>query len=59
MNHVINFVTWSVNHVTSFVSWKEGRDWLTGYDVRGRVLLSWPADALKAGEPGPVRSEDL
>ena len=18
------------------------RDWLTGYDVRGRVLLSWP-----------------
>ena len=29
-------------HVTSFVNCKERRDWLTGYDVRGRVLLSRP-----------------
>ena len=40
VNHVINFVTGRWEHVTSFV---KARDWLTGYDVRGRVLLCWPA----------------
>ena len=35
------------------------RDWLTGYDVRGRVLLAGrSADALKAEKPGPVHSVD-
>ena len=34
-------------------------DWLTGYDVRGRVLLAGrSADALKAERPGPVHSVD-
>ena len=37
---VINFVTGRWKHVTSFV---KTRDWLTGYDVRGRVSFSWPA----------------
>ena len=42
--------------MTSFV---KTRDWLTGYDVRGRVLLAGrPAVALKAEKPGPVHSED-
>ena len=42
--------------MTSFV---KTRDWLTGYDVRGRVLLAgWSADALKAEKPGPVHSVD-
>ena len=41
------------------MSWKEGRDSLTGYDVRGRVLLAGrSADALTAEKPGPVRSVD-
>ena len=40
-------------------SFAKTRDWLTGYDVRGRVLLaSRPADALKAKKPGPVHSVD-
>ena len=35
------------------------RDWLTGYDVRGRVLSAGrSADALKAEKPGPVHSVD-
>ena len=42
--------------MTSFV---KTRDWLTGYDVRGRVLLAGrSADALKAEKPGPVHSVD-
>ena len=42
--------------MTSFV---KTRDWLTGYDVRGRVLLAGrPAVALKAEKPGPVHSVD-
>ena len=42
--------------MTSFV---KTRDWLTGYDVRGRVLLAGrPADASKAEKPGPVHSVD-
>ena len=40
IGHVINFVTGRWEHVTSFV---KARDWLTGYDVRGRVLFCWPA----------------
>ena len=32
---------------------------MTGYDIRGRVLLSWPVGGcLKAKKPGPVPSED-
>ena len=42
--------------MTSFV---KTRDWLTGYDVRGHVLLAGrPAVALKAEKPGPVHSVD-
>ena len=56
VNSVINFVTGRWKHLTSFV---KTRDWLTGYDVRGRVLLAGrPAVALKAEKPGPVHSED-
>ena len=43
-------------HVTSFV---KTRDWLTVYDVRGRVLCAGrSAVALKAEKPGPVHSVD-
>ena len=35
------------------------RDWLTGYDVKGRVLLAGRSvDALKAEKLGPVHSVD-
>ena len=35
------------------ISFVKTRDWLTGYDVRGRVLLAGrPAVALKTEKPG-------
>ena len=45
--------------MTCFVIGRRTRDWLTGYDVRGRVLCAGrSADALKAEKPGPERSVD-
>ena len=53
--------TFLVGENTWPASWLVGRtrDWLTGYDVRGHVLLSWPGGwSLKTEKPGPVCSED-